>query len=76
MEKDVENFLKELTELTEKYKIVIGGCGCCGSPYLSDLNGELTLNGLMHDELSYSPDNGYFMKNIYELEGDEMECTQ
>ena len=33
----VENFLKELAELTKKYDIAIGGCGCCGSPYLDDL---------------------------------------
>lgn len=30
-----ESFLKELTELTKKYRIVIGGCGCCQSPWMS-----------------------------------------
>lgn len=30
----VDQFLKELTELTIKHKVQIGGCGCCGSPYL------------------------------------------
>lgn len=34
-DKKVNDFLKELSELTEKYGIEIGGCGCCGSPYLS-----------------------------------------
>lgn len=29
-------FLKELTELTNKYRIEIAGCGCCGSPWLDD----------------------------------------
>jgi len=31
-----EEFLKELTKLSLKYGITIGGCGCCGSPYLKD----------------------------------------
>jgi len=36
MNKDIEQFIQELNELTNKYKIVIGGCGCCGSPYLDN----------------------------------------
>jgi hypothetical protein len=32
---DVKKFLKELTNLSKKYKISISGCGCCGSPYLN-----------------------------------------
>ena len=31
----VEHFLKELSELSNKYKIEIYGCGCCGSPNLN-----------------------------------------
>jgi len=27
-------FLKELSALTRRYKFSIGGCGCCGSPWL------------------------------------------
>lgn len=30
----VENFLKELSELTNKHEVVIRGCGCHGSPSL------------------------------------------
>lgn len=30
-------FLSELRELTEKHGVVISGCGCCGSPRLTDL---------------------------------------
>lgn len=35
------NFLKELTILTQKYNVEIGGCGCCGSPWLLDTEGTL-----------------------------------
>lgn len=27
-------FLKALTKLTKQYNISIGGCGCCGSPWI------------------------------------------
>ena len=30
-------FLLELTELSRKYQLTIGGCGCCGSPFLEKL---------------------------------------
>jgi hypothetical protein len=36
MENEIECFLRELSELTEKHGIVICGCGCCGSPYLEE----------------------------------------
>ncbi|WP_187442735.1 hypothetical protein [Rossellomorea vietnamensis] len=35
-----ELFLKELSELSKKHKIYIGGCGCCGSPYAIDGNDD------------------------------------
>lgn len=38
-EKELQ-FLKELTELTQKHGIAIGGCGCCGSPFLYDDEGQ------------------------------------
>lgn len=31
-----ELFVKELTELSKKYGVYISGCGCCGSPFLTD----------------------------------------
>jgi len=32
--KEIEKFLVELKKVSLKYDIWIGGCGCCGSPYL------------------------------------------
>lgn len=34
----VENFFRELRELEKRYGLEIGGCGCCGSPFLSYKN--------------------------------------
>ena len=31
----IEDFLKDLTKLTRRTGVIIGGCGCCGSPYLT-----------------------------------------
>ena len=36
----LEAFIKELTELTIKHRMEIGGCGCCDSPYLLGLDNE------------------------------------
>jgi Fe-S oxidoreductase len=41
-------FVKALNKLTKKYGVAIGGCGCCGSPYLHETNakeGEYLLSG-------------------------------
>jgi hypothetical protein len=35
--KELYSFLDELAKLTKKYKFEIGGCGCCGSPFVRDL---------------------------------------
>lgn len=41
---EIENFLKELSELTQKYNIGVGGCGCCGSPFLFNIETEEILD--------------------------------
>ena len=33
-----EAFLEGLAELSKRCRITIGGCGCCGSPFLDDMN--------------------------------------
>lgn len=29
-----DEFLKDLAKLTQKHGFAIGGCGCCGSPFV------------------------------------------
>lgn len=36
-EQRLKLFLNDLNKLTNGYGISIGGCGCCGSPWLKDL---------------------------------------
>jgi hypothetical protein len=36
MENKIREFIKGLDELAAKTGIAIGGCGCCGSPFLYD----------------------------------------
>lgn len=56
MEK-VKEFLKELTELSEKYNIYIQGCGCCGSPWI----------WCEEDKKDY--DNLTYLNNGYDVDG-------
>lgn len=37
----LDKFLEELSELSNKYGFVIGGCGCCGSPWIDEIDGNL-----------------------------------
>lgn len=76
MEKNVENFLMELTKLTKTYGIIIGGCGCCGSPYLITVEDETSIAGFAYDNLIYDKEKGYSIENIYPMEEGEIECTQ
>jgi hypothetical protein len=34
---EVREFVRELSKLSRRYKISIGGCGCCGSPFLTPM---------------------------------------
>lgn len=57
MDKDnLDNFLKDLTELTKKYHLSICGCGCCDSPALDEIKPS--------DSGHYVVDDGEFMGNL------------
>lgn len=63
----INEFLKELAILTEKYDVEIGGCGCCGSPWLEDLKFNKFVSGIkihnyIGDYLKYNEG-----KRIYEI---------
>lgn len=36
-EPDYQAFMEALSSLTREYGVRIGGCGCCGSPFLMPL---------------------------------------
>jgi hypothetical protein len=38
IKEQVEAFLKDLSKLSRKHKIFIGGCECCGSPFLMPIS--------------------------------------
>lgn len=61
MDKKLNKFLDELTELTKKYGYIIGACGCCGSPFLYEVkdyeNRKYTINKKGLDTLSYEKTN-------------------
>lgn len=50
---DRQRFLRDLSKLSEKYELYIGGCGCQGSPYIFDLEDNVVLEDLGHTEWQY-----------------------
>lgn len=53
-EKNLELFLLELAELTKKYNLEISGCGCCGSPYVTNPKGDFEVTLLEYEDGKYS----------------------
>lgn len=47
--RNLKEFLDELSELTQKYGLEIGGCGCCGSPWVEETEGDRTVDGLTYN---------------------------
>lgn len=66
----VKMFLTELTTLTDKYNIVICGCGCCGSPWLNVING-CNYDNLLYYDNSYRVDNNDYSNDEYYITGGE-----
>lgn len=45
-------FLRQLSKLTNDYGLLVDGCGCCGSPFLTEL-AEDRKPGFYSDSLSW-----------------------
>jgi hypothetical protein len=57
----VKEFVKDLNKLTAKHGVVIGGCGCCSSPYLYLLekarkDGKYSFHPENFDDLKWKSD--------------------
>ncbi len=65
MDKDLELFLEELTALTKKHNLIIGGCGCCGSPVI------LRPTKIIAEDLRYHNNERYTIKEPPQDEDDE-----
>lgn len=61
--KKLMEFLTELTKLTDKYGFEIGGCGCCGSPWVIDDDGK---GGVM---LEYVEEKGCYRVDLDDYRG-------
>lgn len=58
----LENFLKELSDLSMKYDLWIKGCGCCGSPWIYDHKNSTDCAenlGIDTDDTYYVDENYY-----------------
>ena len=67
-----KEFLIGLTELTKRTGIVIGGCGCCGSPNLQEIENIPEESGYVlcvgdSDVGWIHPGDDYWEENKYKL---------
>jgi hypothetical protein len=66
-------FLEELSALTIKHGIRIGGCGCCGSPWVSKIEGVKTVPAGAHYVLD--EDGERLLFKMHERTSTVAECT-
>ncbi|WP_327385006.1 hypothetical protein [Streptomyces sp. NBC_01207] len=57
---NLAGFLLELAELTARRRLVLGGCMCCGSPYLQPLD-RAEGEGVVHEDLAYDRAAGRYV---------------
>ena len=55
----IEAFVCGLSELTKRYGLAVGGCGCCGSPFLENLM-DSDDNLYVVENLKYSSETGKY----------------
>lgn len=59
---ELKMYLLELEKLAVKYKFAIGGCGCCGSPYIKDLTTDEKYPDSIATDLGYNyEDKKYYI---------------
>lgn len=56
---DIRAFLRDLTELSQKYDLWISGCGECGSPWLEHKDGEGGREGPAYEVTPTDEYDGY-----------------
>lgn len=59
-------FIIELEALSRKYNLIISGCGCCGSPFIEELEDkELQLEAgyANQGQLRWVSPTGYYWKD-------------
>ncbi len=58
----MRTFLQELTELTKQHNLAIGGCGCCDSPWVEEIN--TPERDFIFDNLRWDKDKEEYIANV------------